>query len=86
MFPDVSLQDHKVIVDEGGLYSSGGATSSLHLGMHFTEKFCGKETANLSRRMLLIDNDHPSQTRFSMFIPQTQHTDKPIRNAHLLIE
>jgi transcriptional regulator GlxA family with amidase domain len=86
MFPDVTLEDHKVIVDEGGLYSSGGATSSLTLGLYLTEKYCGKETANIASRMLLMDNERASQTRFSMFIPQTQHKDEVIYRAQKAIE
>jgi transcriptional regulator GlxA family with amidase domain len=86
MFPDVKLEDHKIIVDEKGLYSSGGATSSLHLCLYLTEKYCGKETANIATRMLMMDSDRDSQTRFSMFIPQTQHKDDDIFKAQKLIE
>ena len=86
MFPDVKLEDHKIIVDKGGIYSSGEATSSLNLGLYLTEKYCGKETANLATRMLLMDNDRASQTRFSMFIPQTQHKDEAIYKAQKAIE
>ena len=85
-FPDVNLEDHKVIVDENGIYSSGGATSSLNLGLYLTEKYCGKETANIATRMLLLDNERASQTRFSMFIPQTQHQDEAIYQAQKAIE
>lgn len=86
MFPDVKLEDHKVIVDENGIYSSGGATSSLHLGLYLTEKYCGKETANIATKMLLMDKDRSSQTRFSMFIPQTQHQDEAIYKVQKAIE
>lgn len=86
MFPEVKLEDHKIIVDEGGLYSSGGATSSMHLGLYLTEKYCGKETANIATRMLLLDNNLALQTRFSMFIPQTQHGDEAISKAQKIIE
>ena len=86
MFPDVRLEDHKIIVDEGGLYSSGGATSSIHLGMYLTEKYCGKETVNIASRILLMDTTPASQNRFSMFIPQTQHTDEAIRRIQEFIE
>ncbi len=86
MFPDIKLEDHKIIVDEGGLYSSGGATSSMHLGLYLTEKCCGKETANIATRMLLLDNNLALQTRFSMFIPQTQHGDEAISSAQKIIE
>lgn len=86
MFPDVRLEDHKIIVDEHGLYSSGGAVSSLQLGLYLTEKYCGTETANRAARMLLLDNSHSSQARFSIFIPQTQHHDESIRKAQRAIE
>jgi len=86
MFPDVKLEDHKVIVDENGIFSGGGATSSMNLGLYLTEKYCGKETANMATRMLLLDKDSASQARFSMFIPQTQHKDEAILKAQRAIE
>jgi len=86
MFPDVKLEDHKIIVDENGIYSTGGATSSLNLGLYLTEKYCGKETANAASKMLQMDNDRATQTRFSMFIPQTQHKDQEIYQAQKAIE
>ena len=86
MYPDVKLEDHKIIMDEGGIYSSGGAASSLNLGLYLTEKYCGKETANIATRMLMLSNERASQTRFSMFIPQTQHQDDNIYQAQKAIE
>jgi transcriptional regulator GlxA family with amidase domain len=86
MFPDVRLEDHKIIVDENGLYSSGGATSSLQLGLYLTEKYCGKETANQAARMLQMDNKFSTQGRFSIFMPQTQHSDEAIHKVQKAIE
>ena len=86
MFPDVKLEDHKIIVDEDGLYSAGGATSSMHLGLYLTEKYCGRGTANEASRMLLLDNHYAQQARFAMFIPQTRHHDHSIHEAQKLIE
>jgi transcriptional regulator GlxA family with amidase domain len=86
MFPDVKLEDHKVIVDENGLYSSGGATSSMHLGLYLTEKYCGKATANALSRMLLLESKETFQTRFSIFLPQTQHGDEAIHASQKAIE
>ena len=39
-FPDVKLQPEKIITDEMGIYSSGGAYSFLNLMMYLVEKFC----------------------------------------------
>jgi transcriptional regulator GlxA family with amidase domain len=86
MFPDIKLEDHKIIVDEDGLYSSGGATSSMHLGLYLTEKYCGKATANLLSRMLLLESKETYQTRFSIFLPQTQHSDEAIHVSQQAIE
>lgn len=86
LFPDVDLQDHKIIVDEDGLYSSGGATSSMHLGLYLTEKYCGKTTAHLLSRMMLLERKETYQTRFSIFLPQTQHGDEAIRKSQSAIE
>jgi transcriptional regulator GlxA family with amidase domain len=86
MFPNIKLEDDKIIVDENGIYSSGGATSSLNLCLYLTEKYCGRQTANMAARMLQMDSDHTTQTRFSMFIPQTQHKDKAIFEAQQAIE
>ena len=86
MYPDVRLEDSKILIDEQGIYSSGGATSSLNLGLYLTEKYCGKETASYATRMLMLNNDRDSQTPFSMFIPQTQHQDEAIFEAQKAIE
>ena len=85
MFPDVKLEDHKIIIDEGGIYTSGGATSSMHLGLYLVEKYCGKETANTASRMLLLDDNDSSQVRYSIFTPQTQHADQTIYKAQKFI-
>jgi transcriptional regulator GlxA family with amidase domain len=86
MFPDIRLENDKIIVDENGIYSSGGATSSLHLCLYLTEKYCGRQTANMAARMLQLDRDQSTQTRFSMFIPQTQHNDEAVFEAQQAIE
>jgi transcriptional regulator GlxA family with amidase domain len=86
MFPDVNLEDHKIIVDENGLYSSGGATASIHLCMYLIEKYCGKATTNTASRMLLLESKVAYQTRFSIFLPQMQHGDQAIHRTQVAID
>ncbi len=38
MFPDVNLVTEKIITDENGIYSSGGAFSYLNLILYLIEK------------------------------------------------
>ena len=78
MFPKVKLADERVIVDNGRLYTCGGATSFINLVLYMVEKYCGKETAAMTSKMLLIDYQKPAQNSFAIFIPQMQHEDKEI--------
>src|SRR5690606_996690 len=45
MFPDVNLVEDKIITDEYGIYSSGGAFSYLNLILYLVEKYAGREIA-----------------------------------------
>lgn len=85
-FPDVQLQDEKIVIDNGGIYCAGGATSFMSLILYLVEKFCGKETAVMASHMLLIDSRIPSQTEFALFTPQTSHPDIEILKAQRFIE
>lgn len=85
-FPDVKLQAEKVITDELGIYSSGGAYSFLNLMMYLVEKFCGREMAVLCSKMLEIEIERKSQSPFAIFTGQKEHEDEPIKKAQLYIE
>ncbi|HZZ75880.1 MAG TPA: DJ-1/PfpI family protein, partial [Puia sp.] len=45
MFPEVTLVDGRVVTEQNGLYSSGGATSYWSLLLHLVEKYAGREMA-----------------------------------------
>jgi transcriptional regulator GlxA family with amidase domain len=86
MFPRVRVEDDRITVDAGGLYTSGGASSSLNLCLYLVEKYCGRETAIFSAKMLLIDPNHSFQSSYSMFKPQLTHKDNAIAEAQKAIE
>lgn len=88
MFPKVELLEQKVITDENGIYTSGGAYSFLNLLMHLVEKFNGRETALFCAKVFEIDvdRDRQGQAQFSIFRGQKEHHDKPIINAQQYIE
>ncbi|MDB5016112.1 MAG: cdhR 1 [Mucilaginibacter sp.] len=85
-FPDVKLQPEKVMTDEMGMYSSGGAYSFLNLMIYLVEKFCGREMAVYCSKMLEIEIERKSQSPFAIFIGQKDHEDEPIKKAQLYIE
>ncbi|MDF2189642.1 helix-turn-helix domain-containing protein [Paraflavitalea sp. CAU 1676] len=86
MFPDVTLVPDKIITDEQGIYSSGGAYSYLNLILYIIEKQAGRDVAILCSKVFEIEIDRGSQSPFIMFNGQKEHEDEPIRQAQLFIE
>lgn len=85
-FPDVKLQPERIITDELGMYSSGGAYSFLNLMIYLVEKFCGREMAVYCAKLLEIEIERKSQSPFAIFVGQKEHEDEPIRQAQLFME
>lgn len=86
MFPEVDLVDEKVITDEDGIYSSGGANSLWNLLLYIVEKYVNREMAVLVAKYFAIEIDRNSQSPFTMFQGQSKHRDKSIREVQLFIE
>ena len=86
MFPDVNLVEDKIITDEQGIYSSGGAYSSLNLILYLVEKFAGREAAIFCSKAFQIDIQRDSQSPFTIFIGQKDHEDDSIKKAQSFIE
>jgi transcriptional regulator GlxA family with amidase domain len=86
MFPDINLVEDKIITDENGIYSSGGAYSSLNLILYLVEKYAGRETAVFCSKAFQIDIQRDSQSPFMIFKGQKEHEDEPVKKAQEFIE
>ena len=86
MFPDVDLVTEKVITDQDGLYTSGGAYSFLNLVMHLIEKYCGRHVAIYLAKVMEIEIERKNQSQYSIFQGQKEHEDEPIKEAQTYIE
>lgn len=86
MFPQVILEDEKIIVDEGRLYTCGGAFTFTALMMYLVEKYCGHETAIMASKILLIDLYKDPQHSYQIFSLQHQHSDEAVLTAQRHIE
>lgn len=86
MFPDVHLVTERIITDEQGIYSSGGAFSYLNLILYLIEKYAGRELAILSAKVFAIEIERNSQLSFSIFQGQKEHEDEPIKKVQEFIE
>ena len=86
MFPDVTLVTEKIITDEQGIYSSGGAFSYLNLILYLIEKYAGREIAVLSAKVFAIEIERQNQLSFTIFQGQKSHDDELIKKAQDFIE
>jgi transcriptional regulator GlxA family with amidase domain len=86
MFPDVNLVSDRIITDEQGIYSSGGANSFWNLLLYIVEKYAGRDIAILCAKLYEIEIERGSQSPFIIFTGQKEHEDEPIKEAQVFIE
>lgn len=86
MFPNVELVDDRIMTEEDGLYSSGGAYSFLNLLAYLIEKHAGRDVAVRIAKTFMIDIDRESQSPFIIFNGQKAHEDESIKKAQEYIE
>ncbi|HRH03011.1 MAG TPA: helix-turn-helix domain-containing protein [Bacteroidia bacterium] len=86
LFPDVNLQTDKLITDENGIYTNGGAYSFLHLLLYLVEKFYGREISIQCAKYFQIDLDRNLQAEFSVFNGHKKHNDDVVLNAQTFLE
>lgn len=86
MFPEVHLVPDQVMTGEQGIYSSGGAYSSLNLILYLVEKYAGRDMAILCSKVFQIEIERNSQSPFMIFNAQKEHEDDVIKKAQAFIE
>jgi len=85
-FPKIKIEPDKLITDENGIYTNGGAYSFLNLIIYLVEKYFNRETAIYCSKVFQIEMDRQSQSEFIIFKGQKQHTDEVVREAQIYIE
>jgi transcriptional regulator GlxA family with amidase domain len=86
MFPGTNLLDDKIMTEDSGIFTSGGAYSYLNLLLYLIEKNAGRDVAVLISKAFMIDIDRNSQSPFIMFRGQKEHEDEQIKKAQEFIE
>lgn len=85
-YPNIKLVPDKIISEDNGIYSSGGAYSFLNLLLHLIEKYYGRETAIWCSKMAEIEFDRIDQNQFVIFNGQKDHQDSAIKATQEYIE
>ncbi len=86
MFPNVQLRADRLITDEKGIYTNGGAYSFLNLVIYLVEKYYGRPTAIYCSKVFQVDMTRNSQNEFAVFTGQKQHDDEVVLLAQEYIE
>ncbi len=86
MFPEVNLQTDKLITDENGIYTNGGAYSFLNLMIYLVEKYFDRPTAIFCSKVFQIEMERKAQSPFIIFTGQKMHGDEMIVKAQTLLE
>jgi transcriptional regulator GlxA family with amidase domain len=86
MFPDVSLEPDRLITDENGIYTNGGAYSFLNFIIYLIEKYYDRPTAIYCSKVFQIEMDRQSQSPFIIFTGQKLHGDDMVKKAQAYIE
>lgn len=86
LFPNVNLKPERLITDVGGLYCSGAFTAGFDLSLYLVAKYVGYDVAAKSAKMLVHDVGRVSQTPYSSFNFQRNHTDDSILKTQRKLE
>ncbi len=86
MFPEAILQTDKLITDEQGIYTNGGAYSFLNLMIYLVEKYYDRQTAIFCSKVFQVEIDRLTQSEFTIFSGQKKHDDEVVQQAQAYIE
>lgn len=86
LFPKVNLKTDKLITDENGIYTNGGAYSFLNLMIYLVEKYFDRQTALYCSKVFQIEMDRNSQSAFIIFKGQKLHGDEMVQQAQAYME
>lgn len=85
-YPEVLLTDGRVVTEEKGVYTSGGATSYWNLLLHIVEKYTSRALAIMASKFFELSIERDSQLVFAIFNGQKTHGDELVRKAQDFIE
>lgn len=86
LFPKVNLVSEKILTDHNGLYTGGGAFSSVNLILYLIEKMVGRECAVYCSKIFQVDMGRQSQSPFIIFKGQRNHSDDLVAQVQHYIE
>jgi len=85
-YPNVYVTDQKIITEDKGIYTSGGANSYWNLLIYLIKKFTNNEIAIQAGKYFEIDIDRNNQGIYTVFEGSRYHNDSSIHRVQDYIE
>jgi transcriptional regulator GlxA family with amidase domain len=85
-YPQVTLKQDQMLIDQGRLYCSAGVNAGMDLSLYLVEKFCGRQAAVKSAKTMVLDLGRELQTPYSHFLFSKDHGDPSVVKAQKWIE
>ena len=86
LFPGIQVQEERIITDQQGIITSGGAYAFTNLIMYLVEKFGDRALAIIISKLFMIDLDKRKQSVYFMFMEQKDHSDEAVLQIQEYIE
>ena len=85
LYPMIDLKPEQILIEDGGIISSGATASFLDLCLYLIEKFSNEELAAVCTKSLLKE-PRVSQTPYFIFDFRRDHPDHTIKKAQTYLE
>jgi len=86
LFPNVTFDTNKLLIDHGDIVSAGGAMAASQLALYLVHRFHSRELALATGKLMMVELNLNNQSRFSIFHPQTKHKDILVSKLQKVIE
>lgn len=84
-FPQVLVDDNKILINDGDLITAGGLMAWLDMGLELVAQFGSPALMRLLGKRLVVDTAPRQQRYYRCFIPPFDHGDKIIlKSQHYL--
>lgn len=85
-FAHVTLDSHKILINEGDIITAGGVMSWLDLGLEIVAMHAGPSIMVQLGKNLVVDTGYRAQSYYEQFMPRRDHGDEAILNAQVFLD
>ena len=85
-FPEVHVDEEKLIIEDGDIITAGGLMAWTDLGLQLIARFLGTAVMLETARLFLIDPGEREQSYYNLFFPNLSHGDSNVLKAQRWVQ